>query len=316
LTFTKNNSVVITNITQTGTTPNATGLTYNYSNLLPFEVRFMDVTMQVPNIPTVQLGQLLTNSASITPLTGDVVPLNNTNSSSQIIIGSYDPNDKMESRGSQILHSSFTANDYLYYTIRFENTGTASAINIRVEDMLDTKLDEGSIRMISSSHEYTMERMGTSLKWYFDNVQLPPSVVNTDIGKGYITFKVKPKPGYAIGDIIPNTANIYFDFNPAIVTNTFNSEFIAPLAINAFTENNITMYPNPAKNQVTVSLNNTNEVIATVSVVDILGKQVIRLNKVNEVTKSIDLSTLNAGIYFLEIETQNKLVVKRKLIVN
>lgn len=316
LTFTKNNSVVITNITQTGTTPDATGFTYNYSNLLPFEVRFMDVIMQVPNIPTVQLGQLLTNSASITPLTGDVVPLNNTNSSSQIIIGSYDPNDKMESRGSQILHSSFTANDYLYYTIRFENTGTASAINIRVEDMLDAKLDEGSIRMISSSHEYTMERMGTSLKWYFDNVQLPPSVVNTDIGKGYITFKVKPKPGYAIGDIIPNTANIYFDYNPAIVTNTFNSEFIAPLAINTFTENNITMYPNPAKNQVTISLDNTNEVIANVNVIDMLGKQVIRLNKVNEVTKSIDLSALNSGIYFIEIETQNKLVVKRKLIVN
>lgn len=316
LTFTKNNSVVITNNTQTGTTPNATGFTYNYSNLLPFEVRFMDVTMQVPNIPTVQLGQLLTNSASITPLTGDVVPLNNTNSSSQIIIGSYDPNDKMESRGNQILHSSFTSNDYLYYTIRFENTGTASAINIRVEDMLDAKLDEGSIRMISSSHEYTMERMGTSLKWYFDNVQLPPSVVNTDIGKGYITFKVKPKAGYAIGDIIPNTANIYFDYNPAIVTNTFNSEFIAPLAINTFTESNITMYPNPAKNQVMISLDNTNEVIAKVNVIDMLGKQVIRLNKVNEVTKSIDLSTLNSGIYFIEIETQNKLVVKRKLIVN
>ncbi|CAM3588827.1 T9SS type A sorting domain-containing protein [Flavobacterium gelidilacus] len=316
VTYIKDANVVITNNTQTGTIPTASGFTYNYSNLLPFEVRSMDVTMQVPTIPTVQLGQLLTNSASITPLTGDVVPLNNSNSNSQIIIGSYDPNDKMESRGNNILHSSFTSNDYLTYTIRFENTGTASAVNVRVEDMLDTKLDESSIRMIDASHTYTLERTGAGLKWYFDNIQLPVSVANSTVGKGYITFKVKPKPGYAIGDIIPNTANIYFDFNPAIVTNTFTTEFVAALAVNTFTEGNVTMYPNPAKNQVTVSLDNTNEVIANVSVVDMLGKQVIRLNKVNEITKSIDLSSLNTGIYFLEIETQNKLVVKRKLIVN
>ena len=316
VTFTKDANVVITNNTQTGTVANASGFTYDYSNLLPFEVRSMDVTMQVPTIPTVQLGQLLTNSVTITPLTGDIVPSNNANSSSQVIIGSYDPNDKMESRGSQILHSSFTAEDYLIYTIRFENTGTASAVNVRIEDVLDAKLDENSIRMLASSHEYTMERMDTEVKWFFDNIQLPVSVPDTQIGHGYVTFKIKPKSGYAIGDIIPNTANIYFDFNPAIVTNTFTTEFVAALAVETFTESNISMYPNPAKDQVTISLDNTEEIIATINVIDVLGKQVIRLNKVNEITKSVDISSLNAGIYFIEIETQNKLVVKRKLIVN
>jgi uncharacterized repeat protein (TIGR01451 family) len=316
VTFTKDANVVITNNSQTGTVANASGFTYDYSNLLPFEVRSMDVTMQVPTIPTVQLGQLLTNTATITPLTGDIVPSNNSNSSSQVIIGSYDPNDKMESRGSQILHSSFTSNDYLIYTIRFENTGTASAVNVRIEDILDTKLDENSIRMLASSHEYTMERMDTEVKWFFDNIQLPVSVPNTQIGHGYITFKIKPKPGYAIGDIIPNTANIYFDFNPAIVTNTFTTEFVAALAVETFTESNISMYPNPAKDQVTISLDNTDEIIANINVIDVLGKQVIRLNKVNEITKAVDISSLNSGIYFIEIETQNKLVVKRKLIVN
>ena len=56
---------------------------------------------------------------------------------------------------------------------------------------------------------------------------LPVSVANTMTGKGYITFKIKPKPGYAVGDIIPNNASIYFDFNPAIITNTFQTEFVA-----------------------------------------------------------------------------------------
>ena len=316
ITYTKDANVVITGNTQTGTIPTASGFTYDYTNLLPFEIRMMDVTMQVPTIPSVQLGQLLTNSVSISPTSGDINLLNNVSSSSQIIIGSYDPNDKMESRGNQILHSAFTSNDYLIYTIRFENTGTASAVNVRVEDVLDAKLDESSIRMLDASHAYTLERTGAGLKWYFDNIQLPISVANSTIGKGYITFKVKPKPGFAVGDIVPNTANIYFDYNPAIVTNTFTTEFVAALAVTTFTESNIMMYPNPAKNQVTISLDNTNEIIANVNVIDMLGKQVIRLNKVNESTNSIDLSNLNAGIYFIEIETQNKLVVKRKLIVN
>jgi hypothetical protein len=139
VTFTKDALVTITDNSQTGTTSSPNGFTYNFTNLLPFETRTIILTMQVPNVPTVVLGDLLTNTASIAPISGDVVPTNNTSNCSQIIIGSYDPNDKMESHGERILHSTFTANDYLYYTIRFENTGTASAINVRVNDVLDSR---------------------------------------------------------------------------------------------------------------------------------------------------------------------------------
>ncbi|WP_338409169.1 T9SS type A sorting domain-containing protein [uncultured Flavobacterium sp.] len=315
LTYTKDANVVITNVSQTGTVANTTGFTYDYTNLAPFEFRTINVAIQVPVIPTIQLGQLLTNTVSISPLAGDVVPLNNFNSSTQIVIGSYDPNDKMESRGNQIEHSTFTANDYLIYTIRFENTGTASAVSVRVEDMLDAKLDENSIRVLDASHAYTLERIGSSLIWYFENIQLPVSVANTPIGHGFITFKVKPKPGYAIGDIIPNTASIYFDFNPAIVTNTFETEFIAPLATSLFNEKNISVYPNPAKNQIIISLENTNELIANINIYDVLGKKVIQLNKINKMSHQIDVSALNSGIYFIELITIKNQTLNRKFII-
>jgi hypothetical protein len=45
-------------------------------------------------------------------------------------------------------------------------------------------------------------------------------------GKGSIPFLVKPKPDYAISDIIRNTDSIYFDFNPPIVTDIFTTEFV------------------------------------------------------------------------------------------
>jgi uncharacterized repeat protein (TIGR01451 family) len=190
ITFNKDARVTITANTQTGTVPNATGFTYNFTNLLPFEVRTLTVTMQVPTIPTVMLGNLLTNSVAITPLTGDVVPANNAASVAQIVIGSYDPNDKMESHGEQILFSSFSANDYLTYTIRFENTGTASAINVLVNDVLDSRLDENSIKMETASHNYVMDRTGSNLTWRFDNIELPATIVNATESKGYIQLNL------------------------------------------------------------------------------------------------------------------------------
>ena len=317
LNFDKDSLVTIIGNSQSGTTPTANGFSYSFTNLLPFETRTIFVSMQVPVIPTVTIGGLLTNTASIAPLTGDVVPENNTTAVTQIIIGSYDPNDKMEAHGDKILFSSFTADEYLYYTIRFENSGTASAINVRINDVLEAKLDETSIRMVSASHPYILDRMNANLSWKFDNIQLSVSVANTTIGKGYVTFKVKPKPGFSVGDIILNTASIYFDFNPAIITNTFSTEFVQQLAINEFENSDFVFYPNPVHDIVTVSLKNESNSITNIAVYDVLGKQIYTQKPSNFIAnQTIDLSTVSKGIYLLEITTSNNLKVVKKLVVD
>jgi uncharacterized repeat protein (TIGR01451 family) len=273
VTFNHDPMVALVTNTQTGTNPITNGFTYNFSNLLPFESREMTVTLLVPTIPTVALGDLLTNTAAIVPLIGDVVPENNSTSNAQMIIGAYDPNDKMEAHGERILHAAFTANDFLTYTIRFENTGTASAENVRVNDVLDSGLDLNTIRMISASHTYVMDRVGNNVNWIFENIQLPPSVADSNIGKGYITFQIKPMPGYAIGDIIPNTASIYFDYNPPIITNTFNTEFVQQLGVDEFENIDFVFYPNPVSEWLTVSVRGISS-ITNIVVYDVLGKTV------------------------------------------
>ncbi len=316
ITFTKDDNLLITGNTQSGITPTANGFSYDFTNLLPFEVRTMTVSMQVPPIPGVTLGQLLTNNATIVPLVGDVVPENNSSTVSEIVIGSYDPNDKIESHGDKILTSSFTTTDFLYYTIRFENTGTASAINVRIDDLLDAKLDETSIKMVDASHDYILDRLDANLTWRFNNVQLPPSVENTSIGKGYITFKVKPKAGYATGDIIQNTAGIYFDFNPVIITNTFLTEFVEFLAVNEFENNDFIFYPNPVKDMLNVMSKNNTNTIDEIIVFDVLGKTMLRKKATTPLqTESVDFSQLTNGIYFIEVTTTNQLKVIKKIIV-
>jgi hypothetical protein len=300
VTFIKDSAVTITNISQPGAISNAAGFIFNFANLAPYETRYMNVELLVPAIPTVALGQLLTSSVSITLPSGDIYPYNNNSSLTQAIVGSFDPNDITESHGEKILFSSFTSNDYLTYTIRFENTGTASAINIKIEDMLNIKLDPTTIRMIDSSAPYTLERVGANLVWKFNGINLPPSIADTRIGKGFITFQVKPKPGYAVGDIIPNSASIYFDTNPAIITNTFNTQFVNTLANEDFVFGNFSYYPNPVKNVLTVT---NDSVIEEISITSILGQQIL-VKKVNSLQAEIDISSLSKGVYFVKTSSE------------
>ncbi|MBS1534728.1 MAG: T9SS type A sorting domain-containing protein [Bacteroidetes bacterium] len=300
ITFDKDPNVTINIVYPNNIVTTPTGFTYTFTNLQPNESRYMSINMQVPPIPTVALGQLLTAMASITPT--DSFPQNNTSTLSQTIVASYDPNDITEKHGGKILHSSFTSDDYLTYTIRFENTGTADALNIRVVDLLDAQLDETSIRMIDASHPYILDRVGQNLTWSFDNINLPPSVADTDTGKGYIVFEVKPKPGYAIGDIIPNTADIYFDTNPAITTNTFPTEFVATLAVNQLEDADFAIYPNPTTNLINISAKKTNALIESITLMDVLGK-VIRNQNVHLSNASADVSELAKGLYFLKIKS-------------
>lgn len=278
--------------------------TYPFTDLLPFESRVISVRLETPTIPTVALGQLVTNTAAITLTTGDINPLNNTAAITQTIVGSWDPNDKTENHGGRILHSGFTSNDYLTYTIRFENTGTANAINIKIKDILDEKLEPSSIKMVAASANYSLERIGTHLVWTFAGIDLPPSTDDSTTGKGYVTFQVKPKPGFALGDIIPNTADIFFDFNPAIVTNTCTTEFVPFLGVSVFDTGNFKYYPNPTSNNVTFAMKNTTS-IDTIEIIDILGKSLI--SKTVHFNKAeIDFSSLKQGIYLVKLKASGQ----------
>ena len=301
VTFTRNTTVGAVS-TSPLTTANASGFTYNFTNLLPNESRYIDVTMQVPVIPTVSLGQLLTNSVSVSLPPNDNNPVNNSDSVTQVIVGSYDPNDKTESHGGRILLSSFTANDYLTYKIQFENTGTFEAVNIRVNDILDAKLNPNTIRMVSASHPYVLDRVGNTLNWKFDGVNLPPSVANTQIGHGYIIFQIKPTAGYAVGDIIPNLANIYFDFNPPIVTDVCTTQFVSTLANTAFDASSLSIFPNPVQTNVTIT---NASIIDSVQLLSVLGQEVFS-KKVNSLQTEINTENLTKGVYFIKIIAAGK----------
>lgn len=308
------NFVEVFNPPATGTiTLTVTGFIYDFVNLAPGETISMYADMTVP-VSTV-LGTLLTNTVAYTTNTNDVVLANNAYSLTQEVVGSYDPNDIMEAQGSEIVYQDFITTDaYLYYTIRFQNVGTAEAINVRIENTLSALLDASTLKMLNSSHDVVMHKVDNQLTWTFNGINLPAESQNERESHGYITYRVKPTAGYNVGTVIPNTAEIYFDFNAPVITNTFTTTFTAPLSINDYANNGFALYPNPAKDTVVIKLKNAMSGPLTISVIDIQGKVVLSQLFNSEIETTLNLSQVTSGMYFVKIGDERSQLVE-KLIV-
>ncbi|MCB9303411.1 MAG: T9SS type A sorting domain-containing protein [Lewinellaceae bacterium] len=140
-----------------------------------------------------------------------------------------DPNDKLVSPNREELSSNFTLLDeVLAYTIRFQNTGTDTAFTVKITDVLSPLLDLESFRFVASSHLCrSFLYPDGKLELLFENILLPDSTTNEPQSHGFVTFEIKALPGIVDFSDIRNSANIYFDFNGAIVTNSVASTIVA-----------------------------------------------------------------------------------------
>src|SRR5690606_17379263 len=97
--------------------------------------------------------------------------------------------------------------------VRFQNTGTASAINVRILDTLHPKLDWNTLVPITASHDYYVHTFnGNQVEFIFEDINLPHEAENEPESHGFIAYKIKPKIDVQVGDIISGDARIYFDF--------------------------------------------------------------------------------------------------------
>ncbi len=314
--FTHDDLVTLNNVSglNSGNTVTNTsnGFILNFNNLMPGMEEEVLVQLDVPT--SLNIGDFITNSVVYSETDLDVS--NNSSTLTQAVVNSYDPNDKTESHGPEIKLDDFSNEDYLYYTINFQNLGTAEALEIRVEDMLDSQLDASTFKMLNASHDYTVTRVENALTWQFDDINLPSQSMDEPNSHGYVYFRIKPLPGYSEGDVIPNTADIYFDFNPAITTNTFETEFVANLSVEEFASIGYSMYPNPAKTLVNFEFNKAIGTHVNIQVYDIHGKLVSKSKQaIVDSEISYNISNLPQGLYFIELNNTAVKIVE-KLIVN
>jgi len=290
-------------------------LSWNYTNLLPFESRTIIITVNINSpmeLPPVNNGNSLSFSASVNPVSGDQTPNDNTANFNQIALGSYDPNDKTVIEGSEIHISE--AGNYLNYLIRFQNSGTFAAENVVVKDVLASNLDKSTLKIVSASHQYRSSlSAGGKLEFFFDNINLPTEADDEPGSHGFIAFKIKPSSAVGIGSTIENTAEIFFDFNFPIVTNTVSTTFSLLANHNFDFEDGFSLYPNPVDSVLNIKMQSSFET-ATVKIFNQLGQLVKTVNNIRENQKnSIEVGDLKSGSYVVQITT-NKGTSTKKLI--
>ncbi len=139
------------------------------------------------------------------------------------IIDSYDPNDKAVSPQG-VGTERYTPTDApLDYVIRFQNTGTDVAYKVVVVDTLSEYLDISTLRVGTVSHPYRMTVTGKGrpvLTFTFDDINLPDSTADEPRSHGRIQLGIKPKAGLPEKARVENFADIFFDYNEPIRTNT------------------------------------------------------------------------------------------------
>ena len=281
----------------TNTSSATNSLSWSFSNLQPFETREILVVMNVNSpteTPAVNGGDVLNYTANIIGLT-DEMPIDNTSVLNQTVVNSFDPNDKTCIEGTTV--SPSTVGQYVHYVVRFENTGTANAQNIVVRDMIDTaKYDVSSLVPLSGSASYVTRITNTNqVEFIFQNINLPFVSGSND---GYVAFKIKTKPTLVDGDTFSNSANIYFDYNAPIVTNSYSTNVYNPLATPDFEFSSVfSLSPVPAKNVLTITTKQA-VVMSSISIYNMLG-QLVQVN--TNPNETIDVSGLKTGSYFIKI---------------
>lgn len=100
---------------------------------------------------------------------------------------------------------------------------------------------------------------------------------------------------------VDGTTEVFYD-NFSLVENVLSTdEFLAT---------SIKVYPNPANN--ILQIDNVNQLVKSVQVFDLLGKEVYTENKLSN--NQINVSNLNQGIYILKLNAENVSVTKKLII--
>ncbi|MEI6132993.1 MAG: T9SS type A sorting domain-containing protein [Bacillota bacterium] len=291
-------------------------ITWNYSNLVSQETRQINLILLMPGVAF--LNDTMLTTAIINPIPGDMYLPNNYDTLRQRMYGSFDPNDKTVDKGVGSQGYTFFGTD-LEYTIHFQNTGTAPASRVEIVDTIDNNLDIQSFCLVSSSHNVSVEITDSNeLIFLFSNIQLPDSGVSQSASCGFVKFAIKPKEGLAENTHVVNSAGIYFDANPAVVTNQTLNTYVSNIIITdigtmASRDETIHIFPNPSPGLINItfaqSVKNTKIDVLTSS-----GQLIYSKNINNQTSSSVDLSNFVKGLYFIKVQTGNGVVVRKVVI--
>lgn len=270
-------------------------ITYNITDFSDLTFTWWELWAKIKMDTTATIGDSVCVTATLIPDSLDYQISNNTFTYCYSVSNSYDPNMK------EVFptHVELGYMDWLYYTIHFQNTGNAPAINIRLEDTLSSDLDLSSIEFLGASHNHQAVASDTKLNVYFNNIWLPDSISDPQGSKGFFQFRIKPNTGTPQSSGIQNKVYIFFDFNEPIITNTAITYFGTDVGLDAHEKTTISLYPNPNSGSFNLKFEDNSERIVKIFNSD--GRVIYSVIS-NDVILHIDLlDQISSGLYILKV---------------
>ncbi len=294
------NSIVV-NSSDVPTSAQATNLTFLIDSLNVGEQRTIRVKLE--NTLGYVIGDSIQFTAQASIAQVDADSTNNTYSLNQLVTAAVDPNSKKVNR-----EAITSWGGPLRYQINFQNFGNDTAYTVVIVDTLSLSLKRESFELVSSSHPVEFELMGNVIVFRFKNILLVDSASNADASKGFVQFDIDMKSQLAKTDTIKNRAHIYFDFQPAVITNYAKTYRMSQVGISENQKRKFKIFPNPSSGMLTIATKTP----GVFTLYNNLGQEVWR-GQINLEPISLNLEHLPAGLYFIvnELGASQKMILSK-----
>ena len=215
-------------------------------------------------------------------------------------------------------HQNWSTEDFNYMLVGDEGDEFDFGFNTRTIVFNISDLDNPTLHMEYFGETASVDHNGYVVgdKYYIANYSSGLRVVDiSDIANGNMTpygyFDSYPSNNNASYN---GSWNVYPYFASGNIVITGDGGFTLAIDQSLLNTSDIdastfSIYPNPASNNLTI--NSKNDPITQVEIFNVLGQKIINLNVANTTSKSIDISSLNSGLYLVKI---NNLTTKRLII--
>jgi hypothetical protein len=179
-----------------------------------------------------------------------------------------------------------------------------------VRDTISSNLDLSTFRFINSKHpvSYGVNPTTREVVFRFSGINLLPSGDDLDGSQGFFTYAMDELPNLPLNSEIKNTAYIFFDFNPAIITNTTVNTNAYVVGIETLDSDNVRIAPNPANGKFTLELPEA----GTLKIYSLAGSLV--MEQTVSTHENIDVTQLEKGMYQVQISTSKGTFAKKLMV--
>ncbi|MEO8067318.1 MAG: FG-GAP-like repeat-containing protein [Flavobacteriales bacterium] len=285
-------------------TVNGNTITWDFTAVQPSHAR--SVTVKVQMADGSHMGVVMNDLLSAESLDNGLVVHTAIAEYHPTLVCALDPNDKQVVPVGEAEEHFTPMNANLEYTVRFMNTGNAPALDVVILDQLDSNLDPSTLQVLASSHTvHVLVDADGMIRFEHMGINLPDSGSNYEQSQGFVRFRIRALNGLSEGTVVNNTADIYFDNNPAITTNTvFNTltyGLVDGVAEVVAGDEVLRIVPNPVQDQAIITVDATFDGAADLHLTDAAGRLVRRWKVRSNEQVHVNMAGTTAGIYNLQL---------------